>query len=338
VLDVDKYFQPAEWAPHRAVWLAWPGNADLWRDHLESAQSEFLAFCEAIVQGEGESLEILVPSETVQRAIAPRFAKWTTRFHVIPYGDIWLRDTAPIFLKSNDGKSACVRFGFNGWGKKYVLPHDSEVAAAIANVSRQLCFQENLILEGGSVEVDGEGTCLTTKQCLLNPNRNAQLSMAELEHKLLATLGVTRTLWLDEGLINDHTDGHIDTLARFFGPAQVLCMKPKDHHDPNFRVLQRIEDMLKDMIDAQGRRFKIVTCPSPGAVTDLSKRLMPASYLNFYIANSTVIVPTYGVATDAEAVATIAACFPDRQTVGLSAISILSGGGAFHCISQQEPK
>ncbi len=334
---MDKYFQPAEWALHRAVWLAWPGNGELWQDHLRPAQAEFVAFCRAITDHQGEALEILIPSESTKREIASQFAGMPVQFHVIPYGDIWLRDTAPIFLKSKDGKRACVRFGFNGWGKKYVLPHDSEVAASIAAVSQQLCFQESLVLEGGSVEVDGEGTCLTTKQCLLNPNRNSLYSMADLEHKLLSTLGVSKTLWLDEGLINDHTDGHIDTLARFVAPGKILCMKPKDSNDPNYRVLTRIIEMLSEMTDARGRRLEVLTVPSPGAVLDASQRLMPASYLNFYIGNSTVIVPVYGTPMDSEAVARLAECFPGRRTVGLMAKSILSGGGAFHCISQQEP-
>jgi agmatine deiminase len=199
-------------------------------------------------------------------------------------------------------------------------------------------FSTEFVLEGGSVEVDGEGTVLTTRQCLENPNRNPGRSTAEVERELERGLGAKTVLWLDDGLENDHTDGHIDTLARFVRPSAVVCMSPASPEDPNRRVLQEIERSLKSMKDVAGRRLEVYTLPSPGEVRDEDGRLMPASYVNFYIANTTVIVPQYGIANDAAAVAALTPLFPGRRVFGAPARAILAGGGAFHCITQQLPR
>ena len=192
--------------------------------------------------------------------------------------------------------------------------------------------------EGGSFFVDGEGTLLTTEQCLLNPNRNPGMSQADLEAALREGLGAQKVLWLDEGLLNDHTDGHIDTLARFVAPGVVVCMEARDPADPNAATLARLAADLEAMTDAQGRRLRVVRIPSPGAVLDEAGELMPASFVNFYIGNRTVVVPTYGTPFDDEAVAALAPLFPGRRVAGRSARAILSGGGAFHCITQQQPE
>jgi len=232
---------------------------------------------------------------------------------------------------------ATVRFKFNGWGGKYNLPYDPEVSTRIAQAANYRQFQAPWVLEGGSVELDGEGTCLTSRQCLLNPNRNPQMTQAQIAQNLCANLGVEKILWLGDGLLNDHTDGHIDTIARYVGPAKVLCMRNQNPDDPNREIFAMIERDLRSMTDAKGRRLQVGVIPSPGEVFNDDGELMPASYVNFYIGNSTVIVPTYGCHYDSEAVARISEWFPGRRTVGLSAKAILSGGGAFHCISQQEP-
>lgn len=349
--------QPAEWEKHESVWLAWPSHGDLWGDGLEPAREEFTALCEAIADVDpqtktprGDFLNILVPSAEVGAEAEQALRHLPVRFHVIPFGDIWLRDTAPVFLKGPSGARASVRFGFNGWGGKYSLPHDTEVSARIAKVAKASAGHERFeafefpwILEGGSVEVDGEGTCLTSRQCLLNPNRNRSLSQEQMEEGLRQALGVSKILWVGDGLVNDHTDGHIDTIARFAAPGVALCMKAHGAHgtegtdDPNHAIMERISRDLQDMTDAAGRALKVVHVPSPGVILDEEGRVMPASYLNFYISNSTVVVPVYGSVWDRAAVEAIAACFPGRRTLGLSAKAILSGGGAFHCITQQQP-
>jgi len=256
----------------------------------------------------------------------------------VPVGDIWLRDTAPIFVKDEQGALRAACFGFNGWGRKYLLPGDDRVAGRVAARSGLPRTDHAWVLEGGSVEVDGEGTLLTTRQCLLNPNRNPGLDTAEIEAALADGLGAEKVLWLDEGLINDHTDGHIDTLARFAAPGVVVCMEARDGADPNAAVLDRLATDLATMTDARGRTLQVVRIPSPGLVLDGEGEVMPASYVNFYIGNRSVVVPTYGTAYDEAAVDALAPLFPGRRVVGRSARAILSGGGAFHCITQQQPE
>lgn len=336
--------QPGEWEPHESVWLAWPSAAHLWEENLAPAQEEFVGLCEAIAdldssgKARGESLNVLIPDAQAGAAAEKALRSLPVKFHQVPFGDIWLRDTAPVFLKGPGGEIANVRFKFNGWGEKYVLPHDAEVSARVAKAAGVRGFSTDFVLEGGSVEVDGLGTCLTSRQCLLNPNRNPGLSQADLEERLREGLGVEKILWVGDGLINDHTDGHIDTIARYAAPGLILAMEAKDAKDPNHEIMERIKQDLSGMTDALGEKIKTGLVPSPGAVLDEDGELMPASYLNFYIGNTTVVVPTYGSERDADAVAAIAEYFPGRRTIGLSAYAILSGGGAFHCISQQQPK
>ena len=341
---MSSYCQPAEWENHSACWLAWPSHAELWQDALEPAQAEFTSLCHAISdwdvstrQARGERLEVLVPDERARAAATRALGHLPVRFHLIPFGDIWLRDTAPIFVRTAEGKIGAASFAFNGWGGKYVLPHDSEVSARIARASHLETQSYSFVMEGGSLEVDGEGTCLTSEQCLLNPNRNSTLDRTAIEKGLRDSLGITRVLWLKDGLLNDHTDGHIDTIARFVAPGTVACMQPTDPSDPNAEVLKQIADDLIQMTDARGRKLKVVRIPSPGTLLNEEGDVMPASYLNFYIGNRTVVVPTYGLPNDPAAVAAIARIFPDRRTLGLPARAILNGGGAFHCITQQQP-
>ena len=332
--------QPAEWDRHSACWLAWPSHGHLWQENLAPAQAEFAALCLAIAEEDGEALNLLVQDEIAEAqaraALAPVLAK--VRFHPVPVGDIWLRDTAPIFVKDSVGHLHAACFRFNGWGGKYELPGDDHVAARVAGRSGAHLIAHDWILEGGSVDVDGEGTVLTTRQCLLNPNRNPGLGQAQIEAALREGLGAEKVLWLDEGLINDHTDGHIDTLARFVAPGVVVCMQAMDPADPNAATLDRLAADLAAMTDAKGRKLQAVRIPSPGVLKNEDGELMPASYVNFYIGNHTVVVPTYGVAHDEVAVAALAPLFPSRRVVGRSARAILSGGGAFHCITQQQPE
>ena len=332
--------QPAEWDRHSACWLAWPCHGHLWRENLAPAQGEFAALCQAIAGDGGETLEILVQdalAETEARAaLAPVIGQ--VRFHRVPVGDIWLRDTAPIFVKDGAGRLHAACFRFNGWGGKYLLPGDDQVALQVAALSGLPRIEPDWILEGGSVEVDGEGTVLTTRQCLLNPNRNPGLDQAQIESALREGLGAEKVLWLEEGLLNDHTDGHIDTLARFVAPGVVVCMEAEDPADPNAATLDRLAADLASFTDARGRRLQVVRIPSPGVVRDAEGGLMPASFVNFYLGNRSVVVPTYGTPYDEAAVAALVPLFPERRVLGRSARAILSGGGAFHCITQQQPE
>ncbi len=336
--------QPAEWDRHEAVWLAWPSHGDLWGDALGSVRSAFTAFASAIADVDaatgrprGERLEVLVPDAANEALAKSALAGLGARFHRIPFGDIWLRDTAPVFLAGEAGARASVSFAFNGWGGKYVLPHDDGVSSRIAEAAGLPAFRFPWVLEGGSVEVDGEGTCLTTRQCLLNPNRNPGMTQEAIEAGLRDALGVTTVLWLGDGLVNDHTDGHVDTLARFVAPGRVVCMRADGNGDPNRDALLRVARDLASFRDAAGRELEVVEIPSPGLVLDPRGEVMPASYVNFYIANTTVVVPAYGVPNDEAARAGVAKLFPGRRALSVPARELLEGGGAFHCITQQVP-
>jgi agmatine deiminase len=330
--------QPAEWEAHQAVWLAWPSHEDLWEENTAAAREEFVGLCRGIadvdsVSGKprGEKLKVLVPNEAQKKLAEKAIGDLSPEFHLIPFGDIWLRDTGPIFVRDEKGTAFAHSFAFNGWGGKYVLDHDTEVSGKISAAARTERKSFSWILEGGSVEANGAGTCLTSRQCLLNPNRNVGVTEKEMEAHLKAALGHDRVIWLERGLVNDHTDGHIDTIARFVAKNTALCMKAADASDPNFAAMNEIER------DLRAAGLEVITVPSPGKVTDEEGEILAASYLNFYIGNTTVVVPTYGKPNDEAAVAVIAKCFPTRKTIGRSALAILSGGGAFHCISQQEP-
>lgn len=335
VSERPRWRQPAEWEPHAACWLAWPSHAELWKSNLGPAQAELTALARAI--GDGERLEVLVLDAAGEASARAALDGLEVRFHRIPFGDIWLRDIGPIFVADGDGELAAASFVFNGWGGKYHLPGDTEVAAEVGRAAAVPLHEHPFVLEGGAIEVDGLGTALTTRECLLNPNRNPGWSAEDWRRPLRQALGIEHLVWLERGLANDHTDGHIDTLARFVAPGVVVAMTARDPGDPNREALDEIARDLAASHDVRGRRLEVVTVPSPGEVRDADGVLMPASYLNFYIANRTVAVPTYGSPHDEAAVAALAACFPGRRTVGLSAKAILAGGGAFHCISQQQP-
>jgi agmatine deiminase len=330
------FIQPAEWDAHAACWIAWPSAEDLWLENLAPARQAWVAMARAI--GEGERLEVLVPDAARERQAQDALAGTQARFHHVPFGDIWLRDTAPIFVRGKRaGGIATARFGFNGWGGKYVLEHDDQVAARLATIAGVPAIAADWILEGGSIDVDGEGTCLTTRQCLLNPNRNPGMNAAAIEAGLGATLGIEKTIWLGDGLLNDHTDGHVDNVARFIAPGVVVCMEARSAEDPNREALDAISRDLAASTDAQGRKLSVVRIPSPGRVEDEDGRVVPASFANFYIGNRALIVPTYDTPWDDEVVAKIGSFFPGRRAVGVPARAILTGGGAFHCITQQQP-
>lgn len=338
------FHQPAEWEKHEAVWLAWPSHARLWGDTLQEAQREFVALCEAIADVDpatelprGERLEVLLRSPRDEPEASIALDGLGVRFQKQAYGDIWVRDTLPVFLRDQGGDIGSTRFVFNGWGGKYRLEGDGDLATRVQTIVGGPKFAMPFVCEGGAIDVDGEGTVLTTKQCLLNPNRNPQTDQRAIERVLGEALGVKKVIWLERGLLNDHTDGHVDTLARFVAPGVVVCMVPTGYDDPNAEVLQDVLRALESVVDAKGRGLQVVKMPSPGRVVNEEGEIMPASYTNFYIANTTVIVPTYGTQWDDAAVEALVPLFPSHKVIGLSAKTILEGGGAFHCITQQQP-
>ena len=315
---------PPEWAHHDAVWIGFPSHRELWKTDLEAAREEVTAFAKAVdADGKGETV-ILVAADAEAADAARRHAPFA-EILIQNFGDIWLRDTGPILL--GDGTASV--FDFNGWGGKYDLPGDDTVGLRLADSRDIRTGYCNWILEGGAIDGDGTGTVITTRQCLLNRNRNPTMHQADIETRLAEDLGLTRVVWLGEGLLNDHTDGHVDNLARFVGEGRV-AIPEQCENDPNWQVYQHAKR------DAEAAGLTVVSVPSPGRVLR-DEEVVPASYMNFYIGNAAVVVPIYGAANDTAAVAAIQEIFPDRNVVGLRADAILTGGGSFHCISQQIP-
>jgi agmatine deiminase len=317
----------AEWAPHEAVWIGFPSDPELWLGDLKKAEREVAAFAQAVHAGDrGEKVWLVAAHEGAAesaRKLAP-----SADIVVEPFGDIWLRDTGPIVLGS--GKSRHARgFGFNGWGGKYDLEGDQDVGERLAGAADLSFSKAQWVLEGGAIDGDGTGVVVTTEQCLLNPNRNT-LARHEIEKRLREDLGFSQVVWLGSGLLNDHTDGHVDNLARFVAPGRIAIPTPaKD--DPNEAVYRDAARRLRST------RLDVVTLPSPGRVLDEDGDVIPASYMNFYIGNAAVVVPQYGAPNDRAAVQVVQALFPERVAIGLRADHILTGGGSFHCISQQVP-
>jgi agmatine deiminase len=334
--------QPAEWELHRGCITAWPAHEYAWGEHLRAAQVEFVAFAEAFAKDPGqEPLRVLVDSDehAEQARVALRGCGAGVVLERVPYGDVWLRDTAPIFLKGKQQLGA-VNFRFNGWGEKYIYPNDQELGRRLAERHAETVFEADFVLEGGAVDVDGRGTCLTTRTCLLNDNRQPPTGADRedvIAERLADTLGVSKLIWLDEGLRNDHTDGHIDNIARFVAPGTVVCMQASGDDDPNRATLDTIAGVLQASADASGERLRVVRIPSPGRVLGASGEVVPASYMNFYIGNRTVLVPGFGTRYDEPARQALQQLFPGRNVVMSSARALLEGGGTFHCMTQQVP-
>jgi agmatine deiminase len=318
------------------MWVGWPSHDELWEDNLKPAKTEVEALVRALAGPGRERVRLMVGKAEALAEAQSRF-DGVDGIEVVDgrFGDIWLRDTGPIF---GAGSARAAAFRFNGWGGKYDLEHDDTVAEQIGAASGVPLDRHDVVLEGGALDHDGAGTVLTTRQCVLNPNRNPGWTEAVAEAALQRALGARKVLWLGDGLLNDHTDGHVDNLARFVAPGVVACPVGWGRKDPNHEVCDAVAQALSGMTDAEGRAIRILRLPSPGLVLDEDERPIPASHMNFLIANGAVIVPTYGDETAARlACEGLATVFPDREIIALPSTAILSGGGSFHCISQQEP-
>ena len=324
---------PAEWAPHSAMWVGFPSHGELWESDLESAQDEVAALALALAGPGAERVKLLVCGEAAAAAAHARVGTQDGVEIVLGrFGDIWLRDTGPIFLSAGEAAA----FRFNGWGGKYELPGDEAVAGDIAERSGARLTRHDFVLEGGALDHDGVGTVLTTRQCLLNPNRNRGWKAQDAHDALAAALGARQLIWLGDGLMNDHTDGHVDNLARFIAPGVVACPVPVGEDDPNTLAYDAVAMTLARATDAIGQALRVVRVPSPGRIA-VDYRSTPASHMNFVIANGAVIVPIYAEPMGSMALTALAEMFPGREVIGLASNALLTGGGSFHCITQQEP-
>ncbi len=325
---------PAEWSPHRALWVGFPSHAELWQEDLAEAQAEVAALAEALAGPGRERVRLMVAGEAAARAAEALLGR-VAGVEITPgeFGDIWLRDTGPIFTAAGQAAG----FRFNGWGGKYDLPGDEKVAGQIAAHAGAALTRHDFVLEGGALDHDGLGTVLTTRQCLLNPNRNLRWREGDAERALADALGARKVLWLGEGLMNDHTDGHVDNLARFVAPGVVACPAAFGLEDPNAPAYDAAARALAGFTDADGTPLRVARIPSPGRLVGEDHRVIPASHMNFLIANGAVVTPTYGRPAGGWAVEALQEIFPGRAVIGLASRALLTGGGSFHCITQQEP-
>ncbi len=339
------FYRPAEWRPHHSTWLSWPKDPETWPDRVTQVEEIYLQMIAALTPN--ELINLLVDDAETEHMVRGRCGPAIAaniRFYHLQTVDAWARDYGPNFLLGPHGELAYNDWIFNAWGNKYEeLKKDDSIPSRLEPILKLRRFSPGIVMEGGSIEVNGAGCVLTTEQCLLNPNRNPQLSRTEIEEYLKSYLGVTKVLWLGEGIVGDDTDGHIDDIARFVGPNMIVCALEEDPEDANYKLLQDNLARLKSMTDVEGRPFRIVALPMPGVVggtsTD-SRNLdrLPASYANFYIANKVVLTPVFGHANDTRAVEILQRVFPDRRVVPINCEPLVWGMGTIHCVSQQEPQ
>lgn len=337
------YRMAAEWEPHEATWLAWPHNEETWPEKLPQVEEVYLQMIEALLAE--EKVCLLVNDEEERDKVATRIAAREISiknliFYLIPTVDAWIRDYGPNFiLKESKGirEVAWVKWNFNAWGGKYEsLARDDRVGEELARLLAMPLFRTGLILEGGSIDTNGLGTCLVTEQCLLNPNRNRHLSRSGIEQALHDFLGFTHFVWLGEGIEGDDTDGHIDDVARFVNPTTVVVAVEKDSRDPDESSLRENLRRLHDARDQEGKKLTVIEIPMPDRVR-ASWGPLPASYLNFYIANGVVLVPIFGQPKDETALKILQELFPKRKVKGVRSEDLVLGLGAIHCVTHEEP-
>ena len=336
---------PAEWHPHISTWLTWPKDPETWPDRVAQVEEIYVEMIGALTPH--ETVDLLVDDEETERQVRARCGAATSsaiRFRHIQTIDSWIRDYGPNFLVGPNGEGAFNDWIFNAWGNKYEeLKKDDSIPRRLEPFLKLNRFSPGIVMEGGSIEVNGRGCVLTTEQCLLNLNRNPDLSREKIEQYLKDYLGVTKVLWLGEGIVGDDTDGHIDDIARFVAPNIVVCALEDDAADANHEILQDNLARLRSMTDVAGKPFEIVTLPMPGTVggtstgsRDLDR--LPASYANFYIANNVVLAPVFGHANDRRAVDTLQKLFPTRRIVPINCEPLVWGMGTIHCVTQQQPQ
>jgi agmatine deiminase len=337
------YSMPAEWAPHRATWLSWPHNQETWPAQLERVRVAWVQMILAL--SPYEKVCLLVNDDAMRQNVLLRLktagaVMENVTVIKIPTIDVWMRDYGPTFVLRNRPADplAINDWIFNGWGGKYkAYEHDDQVAKGIAELLGVPVFAHALVLEGGAIEVNGAGICLTTEQCLLNKNRNPHLGRAEIQQFLKESLGVSQIIWLGDGVAGDDTDGHIDDIARFVDAKTIVCAVEDDPNDANYAPLQENFERLEGARDQCGSRFDLVTLPSPRPIICQGSRL-PASYANFYIANEVVLVPIFNDPGDQRALGILGELFSTRKAVGIRCTDVVAGLGAIHCVTQQEPQ
>ncbi|SFI77718.1 agmatine deiminase family protein [Planctomicrobium piriforme] len=337
------YRMPAEWEPQEAIWLSWPHKEASWPGNFEPVPAIFGEIAQHVTDCQLVRINVAdaAMEDSARGVLQQAGARLDrVRFHHNPTNDAWVRDHGPIYVvREHQGRTerALTKWGYNAWGDKYP-PYDldNEVPGRIADEFGEKLFEGGMILEGGSIDVNGEGLLLTSEACLLNPNRNPQLTKSEIEQRLKDYLGVGKILWVGDGIIGDDTDGHIDDITRFVNPRTLVTAVEEDKSDENHAILQENLERLQSLTDLDGRHFEIVTLPMPESLHYEETRL-PASYANFLIINTKVLVPTYRSRRDAVALGILQRLFPNREVVGIDCTELVWGLGAIHCVTQQQP-
>jgi agmatine deiminase len=337
------YRMPAEWERHSATWLAWPQNKEYWQDEaMDLVEAAYILAVQAL--SPGEHVHILANdnknvSRISQLLINNQVSASNVSIYIIPTKDVWIRDYGPNFLIPKDSAKSIRmnRWLFNSWGNKYEMEDEKNVAPLIAKKLNINPFQPNIVLEGGAIEVNGQGLCLTTEECLLNKNRNDGPSKATIESYLKNFLGVSKVIWCKGGMEGDDTDGHIDNLARFVSPNTIVCVYEEDQEDANYQNLKENFEILQNSTDQNGNPLNLIKLPTPGYIGEDSLRY-PASYANFYIGNDVVIVPSYDHPNDDNVCEILKPFFPNRKIVKLPSKTLITGNGGIHCATQQQPE
>jgi agmatine deiminase len=350
VKNKNQFIMPAEWEKHSAVWLAWPYDEITFPKRVAIVEQRYCEIIKALAKS--EKIKLIILNEEVKLRVQKMLLDFgidlnQVDFFIANYVDVWTRDYGPIFLTDKDNSLAWVKARYNGYGKAEdpyygVLLKDNDVFNNQILLSGQK-FDLDMVLEGGSIEIDGKGNLITTEQCLLNPNRNPNLTKQQIENNLKKYFGINNIIWLKQGLINDHTDGHIDDVARFVSPSKILCAYEDNVSDENYERLSENFKILENSFDQNGNKFEIIKLPMPhmnyeDGEEDFSGKKAPVSYANFFIGNKTVLVPIFNDKNDEEAISIIKSCFPNREVIGIDCRDLIYGGGTIHCITQQQPE
>jgi len=333
----DGFAMPAEWAAHARTWMCWPCRIETWGgpEGLLRAKQAVARVARAISSFE----PVIIAVRPLDAAEAKLATSGKTEIFEVALDDSWARDSGPTFVTAPDGAKGAVQWEFNAWGNKYhPWTDDAQFASRVARQCDVRLFQAPLVCEGGALHSDGEGTLITTEQCLLNANRNPHLDRQQVEERLALFTGARRVIWLGEGYSDEETDGHVDNIACFVAPGRVLIGVPSSRSHPDFAPVMEAIRRLAETRDADGRRIEIIELEQPQRQgTDWRGRLLQASYINFYLPNGGVVMPAFDDPHDEKARTVLADCFPDRDILQIDALDIVEGGGGIHCITQQEP-
>lgn len=330
---------PAEWEPHQATWLTWPHNEAHWPGKFEKIEPIFARMAREL--SAGEDVHIAIHDDATQQSAekhlkAEDATSARIHLHRIPNNFAWARDHGPIFVKNEKGERKILDWVFNGWGNQWAHELDDDVPQFVSRATGVPAEKVPMVLEGGSIDVNGAGTLITTESCLLNPNRNPSMNKAQIEATLKQRLGVSHVIWLTGEIAGDDTSGHVDDMTRFIGPRTVMTVIAEDPADENYKALRENLAILEKSTDQDGQPLTVIPVPLPEPVIYDGMRL-PASYANFYIGNEVILLPTYNCPQDRFAMEVLKKAFPNRRVVGIDGTDLIWGLGSFHCLTQQMP-